>query len=484
MVICHDAGRGTTVSELRFFNTLARSKQMFESLEPGRVRMYSCGPTVYSRQHIGNMRPYVFADLLKRTLRLFGYRVTHVINVTDVGHLTSDADSGEDKMELASQRSGESVWDIAARYTQLWQQDLDKIGVEKPDQLCRATDHIPEQIAMIQQLETRGFTYRISDGVYYDTARFPSYTELSGADFAAQQAQERIEHAGEKRSAADFALWKLSPAGGPPRQMEWDSPWGRGFPGWHIECSAMGARYLGVPFDIHTGGIDHVPVHHTNEIAQTEAATGKRPCVRFWMHNGWVMIDGSKISKSSGATVNLDHLDERGIHPRAFRYFLLSAHYRQQLNFTAEAIDGAQSAYERLARHAETLREKSDAAHSERAAPYRERFRAAMGDDLNTPQALAVVWEMLRSGDVAEADRWRLLCEFDDVLGLGLREVQVTGRHSGDSELDARIDALVAERDDARNSRNFARADEIRKQLQHEGIVLEDSPQGTRWRRG
>jgi cysteinyl-tRNA synthetase len=468
------------VSELRFYNTLGRSKQTFEPLEPGRVRIYSCGPTVYGRQHIGNMRPYVFADLLKRTLRLFGYQVVHVINVTDVGHLTDDADCGEDKMELAAQRCGDSVWEIAERYTQLWQADLDKLGVEKPDELCRATDHIPEQIAMIRTLEERGFAYRISDGIYFDTARFPHYGELSGVDFDAQQAQERIEHAGEKRNPADFALWKLSPAGGPRRQMEWDSPWGRGFPGWHIECSAMSARYLGVPFDIHTGGIDHVPVHHTNEIAQTEAATGKRPCVRFWLHNGWVMIDGSKMAKSAGTTVNLDHLGERGIAPLAFRYFLLSANYRQQINFNEEAISGAEAAYDRLARHAEKLRDAAESDDTPRGAEYRERFKSAIGDDLNAPQALAVTWEMLRSAELADGEKWRLLCAFDEVLGLGLREARVTQ----DVSSDARIDALVLEREQARKARDFARSDAIRKQLLEEGIVLEDTPKGTRWHHG
>ncbi len=476
------------MSELRLFNSLGRAKQVFESLDPkpGPVRIYSCGPTVYSRQHIGNMRPYVFADLLKRTLRLFGYEVKHVVNVTDVGHLTDDLDQGDDKMELAAQRSGESVWDIAARYTRLWQEDLAKLGVAAPDVLCRATDHIPQQLAMIQRLEERGFTYRIRDGVYFDTARAPHYGELCGGVASEdQQAQERIEAAGEKRNACDFALWKLSPPDGPRRQMEWDSPWGRGFPGWHIECSAMSAEYLGVPFDIHTGGIDHIPVHHTNEIAQSEAATGVRPSVRFWLHNGWLMIDGGKMAKSAGTVVNLDHLGERGIHPLAFRYFLLSAHYRQQMNFNEEAISGAQAAYERLARHAERLRESAPDPGAPAGEAYRERFKAALGDDLNAPQALAVTWEMLRSGELADADKWRLLCEFDAVLGLDLRNARVTMAASGDSEADARIAALVRERDQARKARNFARADEIRKQLAGEGIVLEDSRDGeTRWRRG
>ena len=472
------------MTELRFFNALGRSKQVFESLtpKPGPVRIYSCGPTVYSRQHLGNMRPYVFADVLKRTLRLFGYQVKHVINITDVGHLTDNADCGDDKMELAASKSGESVWDIARRYTELFQQDLQKLGVEPPDVWSRATDHIPEQIAMIETLARDGYAYRLGDGIYFDTSRTPHYGELTGGDRSAQEQQERI-CADEKRNPADFALWKLVSPSAAKRQMEWDSPWGRGFPGWHIECSAMAAKYLGVPFDIHTGGIDHIPVHHTNEIVQTESATGVRPCVRYWMHNGWLMIDGEKISKSKGHTANLDDLIERKIEPLAFRYFLLSASYRQQMNFNAESIAGAQSAYRKLVRHAADPVENAYSLGEEAVDPYRMRFESAMGDDLNTPQALAVVWEMVRSTGLSGVNKRALLHEFDSVLGLGLRDAGAVSVVTADPDA-ARIDALVAERDAARKAKNFARSDAIRDQLKSEGIVLEDvKGGGTRWHR-
>ncbi len=475
------------MSTLQFYNALGRKKQAFEPLEAGRVRIYSCGPTVYSHQHIGNMRAYVFADVLKRTLRAFGFEVRHVINVTDVGHLTDDADAGADKMELAAQRSGESVWEIADRFTRIFKDDLAKLHVEPPDVWARATDHIAEQIEMIQRLEARGATYAISDGIYFDTSTAPHYGELlQNVDLEAQQAQDRIEQAQAKRNPADFALWKLSPSDGPRRQMEWPSPWGRGFPGWHIECSAMAEKHLGVPFDIHTGGVDHIPVHHTNEIVQTELATGVRPCVRFWMHNGWLMMDGEKISKSKGNTIVLDDLEAKQVDPLVLRYFLLNTHYRQQTSFTSDALEGARAAYARLRRHAvevaaEAAAEAGQGGESRGAAvvgELSERFRSALADDLNTPQALAVLWEVVRSRELGSREKQQLLREFDAVLALGLADAQPEVQES-----DARIDALMAERQQARAQRDFARADEIRDQLRAEGIEIEDGPEGPRWRR-
>ncbi len=343
------------MSELRFFNALGCEKQVFEPIDPPRVGLYTCGPTVYSHQHIGNMRPYVFADVLKRTLHYFGYEVTHVINITDVGHLSGDSDSGDDKMERAARSKGLSIWDVAARWTRVFQEDIASLNVLEPDVWCRATDHIPEQIELIRMLEAKGFTYQTSDGVYFDTSKDPSYPQLGGLDLAAQQAQERIHTAGDKRNPADFALWKLSPPD-EQRQMEWKSPWGVGFPGWHVECSAMSTKYLGGQFDIHTGGIDHLPIHHPNEIAQSENAFDVRPWVRFWMHNGWLMSGGEKIAKSTGGLMNLEDLVEAGIEPLAFRFYFHGALYRQQMSFTFEAVEQAQTAYRRLLRHAIELR--------------------------------------------------------------------------------------------------------------------------------
>ena len=467
------------MSELVLYNTMTRAKEPFAPLEPGRVRIYSCGPTVYSRQHLGNLRTYLFPDLLNRTLRYFGYPVRHVINITDVGHLTSDADTGDDKMEKAARETQTSAWEIAAKWTAVFRADLAKLHFREPDVWCKATDHIPQQIEMIAALEAKGFTYRTSDGLYFDTAKDPHYGELARLDLAAQAASGRIEHASEKRNPSDFALWKLSPPGA-QRQMEWDSPWGRGFPGWHIECSAMSVAYLGQTFDIHTGGADHIPVHHPNEIAQSENALGVRPWVRFWMHTGWLLFDGEKISKSTGGSVlNLDELVAKGFEPLVFRYFALGGHYRQQLSFSDDAMRGAQTSWRRLVRHAAELR--GDASHGgeAEAEALRARFRAALADDLNAPRALAVTWEVVRSEALGGREKWSLLREFDAVLGLGLAEARPVAQ-----ETDARIDALVAERDAARAARNWKRADELRAELRALGIELVDSPAGTRWRRG
>jgi cysteinyl-tRNA synthetase len=474
------------VKPLRLYNTWSRRKELFEPLEPERVRIYSCGPTVYSRQHIGNMRPYLFADLLTRTLRYAGYSVYHVINITDVGHLTGDSDEGEDRMEVAARTSGEDIWAIAEKYTAQFKADLERLRVRPPDVWCKATDHVPEQIAMIRTLEDKGFTYRTSDGIYFDVSKDPHYGYLARIDLEAQQSQERIAGAHEKRNRADFALWKFSPTEGPPRQMEWESPWGTGFPGWHIECSAMSSRYLGVPFDIHTGGIDHLPVHHPNEVAQSENAFDVRPWVRFWLHEEWLLIDGGKISKSKGHTIALDDLADSGIQAAAFRLFFLGAHYRQKQSFTEEAIRGAKSAYERLLRHALELQREGEGAapasgagqESPAAADLRARFDAAILDDLNAPQALAVLWETVRSAGLEAAERRALIWQFDEVLGLGLAEAR-----EEPVELDADIEALVAERQAARAARDFARADRIRDDLLRRGILLEDTTDGVRWRR-
>jgi cysteinyl-tRNA synthetase len=466
------------VTDVALYNTWSRSKERLEPLEPGLVRIYSCGPTVGGRQHLGNMRPYLFADLLTRTLRYAGYRVRHVINITDVGHLTDDADLGDDKVELAARKAEVSIWDITERWTRIYKQDLEKLRVRPPDVWCKATDHIPEQIEMIETLEAKGFTYRTSDGIYFDTSKDPNYGYLARIDLESLRSGERIARAGEKRHPADFALWKFSPTEGPPRQMEWESPWGVGFPGWHVECSAMSSKYLGVPFDIHTGGIDHLPVHHPNEVAQSENSFDVRPWVRIWMHEEWWLIEGSKISKSKGHTWNLDDLEELGIEPLALRLFFLNAHYRQKQSVTNEALFGARSSYRRLLRHAEQLRGAEDRTGSGTAAELRERFRSAIFDDLNAPQALAVLWEVVRSTELGGAEKWELMREFDGVLGLDLVEAR-----QPELELDSEIEGLVREREAVRKARDFARADQIRDQLRERGILLEDTAQGVRWRR-
>ena len=469
------------MSELRVYNTATRRKQLFEPLEPGHVRMYSCGPTVYAPQHIGNMRPYVFADLLKRTLLAEGYEVTHVINVTDVGHLSDDADLGEDKMEAAARRSGRSAEEIATQYTQEWIADVQRLGCLAPEVLCRASEHIPEQIALARRLEQGGYTYRLPDGLYFDTARFDRYADFARLDLEGQQGGARIGVVEGKRNAADFALWKFAEPG-VQRQQEWDSPWGRGFPGWHLECSAMSSKYLGERFDIHTGGEDHIPVHHTNEIAQSECGFGVSPWVRYWLHNAFLEMRGVKLSKSKGHTLVLQDLVDAGISPLGYRAFLLQAIYRMPQTFTIEAVRAADRGYQRLLAVAASVRSAGGEEDASLQAGFRARFRDAMRDDLNAPRAMAVVWEVARSSELADADKRALLLDFDEVLGLGLSHAEPVGDEA-EGGSDPRIDALVAEREAARAVRDFEAADRIRDALSAEGVQIIDTPEGVRWRR-
>jgi cysteinyl-tRNA synthetase len=468
---------------LTLYNTRTRGKEAFSPLEAGHARVYTCGPTVYAPQHLGNLRSQLFADLLKRALLAERLRVTHVINITDVGHLTDDADAGEDKMERAAAQQGESATQIAVRYTDQWLRDRERIGCQEPEVLCRATDHIAEQIALIEALEQKDYTYRIRDGVYFDTSRFSRYADFARLDLAEQRGDGRVGDVADKRQPADFALWKFADPEGPRRQQEWDSPWGRGFPGWHIECSAMSEKYLGQTFDIHTGGVDHIGVHHTNEIAQSECARDVHPWVNFWMHNEFLDFRGEKMSKSTGNIAVLDDLVASGIAPLAFRYFFLQAHYRQQQTFTDEAIASAATGYDRLLTAAAAVRDAKPETDSPRLAEVHERFGAAIRDDLNAPRALAVAWEVARSDALTPGERRAALCEFDAVLGLDLDRA-VPSRHSEPEQpRDPRVDALVEARETARENREFAEADRIRDLLSAEGISIEDTPQGPRWRR-
>lgn len=468
------------MTELRLYNTLTRSIEPFSPRTPGSASVYSCGPTVYSRQHLGNMRPYVLADLLTRVLRLEGLAVRHVINITDVGHLTDDADQGDDKLELAAQRSGESALEVARVWTELFKRDLSLLNVREPSVWARATDHIREQIEMIQTLEQKGFTYATSDGIYFDTARDPGYGALSRLKASSEHA--RVANDASKRNPADFALWKFSPAQGPKRQLEWPSPWGVGFPGWHIECSAMATKHLGPRIDIHTGGVDHVAVHHTNEIAQAENALGERPWVQVWMHGAWLLFDGQKISKSRShetAPPNLDDLTQLGVTPAGFRYYLYTAHYRSPLALSGEALRGAEAARRRLralvrAGSSEAGGELSGL--SRRLETLREQFRDALRDDLDAPRALSTLWQIAEQRDPLP-HRAHLIRELGDSIGLTLTgPAQVV-------EDDAQVEALVARRDAARRDRDFALSDALRAELVAKGVVLEDSPSGSTWRR-
>ncbi len=468
------------LEELRLHDTRTRQVRRFEPLAPPKVGVYTCGPTVYAPQHLGNMRSQLFPDLLRRVLMAAGYDVTYVTNITDVGHLVADRDDTDDKMELAAAASGRTAAEIAERYTEQWSTDRRRLGCLEPDVLPRAAAHIDEQIAMVRTLEEQGHTYMTDDGVYFDVATFPRYAEFAHLDLDELATSGRVEHVEAKRHPADFALWKLTPPG-VERQQEWDSPWGRGFPGWHIECSAMATKYLGDRFDIHTGGTDHVRVHHTNEVAQSECVLDVHPWVGTWLHNEFLDLGGEKISKSAGHVLVVDSLVERGIDPLAFRYFFLQAHYRQQQTFSFEAVKAAGTALRRLIGHAVAAREAGGQPDPAMVEPHRRRFWSALADDLNSPQALAVVWEALRAADLSPVDLWTFLADADRALGFGLAEAEAPDADQSGS--DPRIDTMVAERQAARDSKDFATADRIRDELAAEGIELVDTAMGPSWSR-
>ena len=457
---------------LQFYDNYTRSLRTFEPLVAGgaEVGLYTCGPTVYDYQHIGNFRTFLFEDLLKRVLEWNGYRVRHVMNITDVGHLTSDADTGEDKMEKGARRTGRSAWDIAKLYTEAFLEDSRRLNLQEPTILCRATDHIPEQIAFIADIEAQGYTYRTSDGVYFDTSRQPGYGHLARLDVKGLDGGHRVE-LGEKRHATDFALWKFSPAG-ERRQMEWESPWGVGFPGWHIECSAMAQKYLGDFFDVHCGGEDHIPVHHTNEIAQTEARVGTR-LANFWMHGYFLLENDSKMAKSAGEFLRLQALIDRGYDPLAFRYLCLTAHYRTQLNFTWDALDAAATGLDRMRNAFHGLPRGS----AEPDAAATERLTAQINDDLNVPRALAVAWEVAR-GDMDPVVKRVTLAAFDRVLGLGV-EAWTPRRE----EVPGHVQALADARAAARKARDWKEADRLRQELHAAGWEMADRPDGYDLRR-
>jgi len=452
---------------LTLYDNYERKARAFEPLSTrGPVGLYTCGPTVYDYQHVGNYRTFLFEDVLKRALRWNGHAVRHVMNVTDVGHLVSDADEGEDKMEKGARRTGMSAWEIAKLYTDAFLEDLKRLHIEDPDVLCRATDHIAEQVAFIVDLERNGYTYRTSDGIYFDTSKQPDYGYLARLDKAGLEAGKRVD-LGEKRNATDFALWKFSPAGG-KRQMEWDSPWGRGFPGWHIECSAMAQKYLGDYFDIHCGGEDHIPVHHTNEIAQTEARVGTR-LANFWMHGYFLLANDAKMAKSAGGFLRVATLVDKGYDPIAYRYLCLTGHYRTQLNFTWDALDAAATGLSRMRTGFHAL-PVDPAALADAAAI--DRFTAEINDDLNLPRALAVAWDVLR-GELPPAVKRATLVRFDEVLGLGLDAWQPREDDAPDT-----VRALAEARLAARRAKDWAEADRLRGELAAAGWAMEDGKDG------
>ena len=458
---------------MTLYNSLTKKIEELKVLRPGHVGMYTCDPTVYQFAHIGNFRSYTTSDILIRVLQWNKYTVEYVMNITDVGHLTGDnlgdADTGEDRMEKSAKKENKTAWEIAEFYTEAFKEDFTKLHLIDPTHLVRATDHIQEQIALVQRLEEQGYTYTTTDGVYFDTSALPEYGQLSDMDKIKEGA--RVDVNEEKRNPKDFALWKFSPAD-EKRQMEWNSPYGKGFPGWHIECSAMSMKYLGDTLDIHTGGIDLKQIHHPNEIAQSEAATGKQ-FARYWVHTAFMLVQGEKMSKSLGNTYRVYDLEKEGFSPLALRYLYLQTHYRQEMNFTLPSLEAAQNALQHLYDSAATYGEGRGAAVS-----YEQRFIEALNADLNTPEALAVMWEMIKSSESKSAKLQSLL-RMDTVLGLGIEEAVQKRKSQQPIDLPSDIKALVRERNELRKARHFSQADQLRNKLKKLGYELVDDDDKT-----
>ncbi|MDB5224799.1 MAG: cysS [Candidatus Adlerbacteria bacterium] len=461
---------------LRFTNTLSGEVEEFVPLSNKTVKMYNCGPTLYGTQHIGNMRAAVFADILRRTLEHWGYQVQQVINLTDFGHLTSDADEGDDKMSTGLKLAKmaltlDNMAKLADKYQQEYFDDIDALNVVRSKiTFPRASHYIPEQIALISSLEQKGYAYATKQGVYYDVSRFPAYGKLGGINLEGQREGARVAENTEKRGPFDFVLWKSD------KKLGWTSPWNKGFPGWHIECTAMIFKLLGKQIDIHTGGIEHIPVHHNNEIAQAEAASGKQ-FVKYWLHNDHITIDGKKISKSLGNTVYLHNIIDKGYSPIALRYWFLTAHYRSPANFTWDAVVGADTALNRLRRA--FLELPTTGADLKQDGGFMATFNAALADDLNTAKALATVWDLMKNTEVSPATKRALLVAADEVLGLGLAQSGPTAKLALTAEaIPAEVQKLVDDREAARTGKDFARADELRQAIDTAGFELADTPEG------
>jgi len=454
---------------MQLYNTLSRKKEEFKPLKKGEVGMYTCGPTVYGFPHLGNMRTYVFEDILKRVLTYNNFKVNHVMNITDVGHLAGDRDMGVDKVEKIAKTTGKTAWEIADFYTLAFKDDLTKLNIIFPDTLCKATDNIKEQIKMIEKLEKKGYTYKISDGIYFDTSKVADYTKLSHQKLEELKEGARVEANVEKKNPTDFALWKFSPKD-EKRQMEWPSPWGIGFPGWHIECSAMSVKYLGEQFDIHCGAVDFISLHHTNELAQTETATGKIPWVNYWLHGAFLnMTGGRKMAKSAGDVVTL-HTEfiNKNINPLVYRFATLNVHYRKPMEWSDDITVSAKNGYENLLNKICNLGQKIGQINKESKA----KFLADINDDLNMPKALATVQEVLKS-DLSDADKLATILDFDKVLGLNLENA--VKNENIKIEIPKNIQALLNERKIARDNKDWKKADALRDQILSLGFEVKDT---------
>ncbi|MEI3360444.1 MAG: cysteine--tRNA ligase [Clostridia bacterium] len=462
--------------KLTFYNTLTRKKEEFHSIDEKRVRMYSCGPTVYSYAHIGNFRTYIFMDTLRRVLKYNGYELKHVMNITDVGHLESDADEGEDKMEKAARKEKKDPYEIANFYTKIFLKDMEKLNIDKPEIITKATENISQMIDYVKEIIKNGYAYETSKGIYFDISKLDKYPVLSNRKLDDQIAGARVDVDPEKKNPYDFALWIKAPEN---HIMKWESPWGLSYPGWHLECSTMGRRFLGEEFDIHTGGVDHIPTHHENEIAQSKGATGKIPA-HVWMHCEYLQVDGGKMSKSLGNTYTISQLQEKGISPLAFKLFCFTAHYRNKLNFTFEGAYGAQKALERLYDSYVKNVNGADDVEEDVIKEYEEKFLSYINDDMNMPGAMSVVWDIARNTKKS-AKFANLLLKFDEVLGLDMKNAEkylVKFKQNDSEELPAEIKKLVEERKNARAEKNWAKSDEIRDKIISLGYSIKDTKDG------
>ena len=458
--------------DIYFYNTLTRKKEKFEPIEKSEVKIYSCGPTVYKDASIGNMRTNIFQDVLRRVLKYNGYKIKHAMNITDVGHLVSDGDEGEDKMLKSAREENKSPEEIAAHYTKLFFEDLKNLNLEMPEIVCKATDHIQDMLKYVEKLVEKGFAYETSTAIYFDISKLDKYPILSNLNIEDQKAGARVEVDKEKRNPQDFALWIKAPEN---HIMKWNSPWGKSYPGWHIECSAMGQKYLGEQFDIHTGGIDLIPTHHENEIAQSKGYCGKVPA-RFWMHGEYLLIDGGKMSKSLGNVYLLKDIINKGYDPLSYKLFTYSSHYRNKLNFTWDAIEGASKSLERLKNGYKMHKEGKEEVEEEIIKEYEERFHKAINDDLNMPLSMGVVWEVVRN-EKKSPKFAELLLKFDTVLGLKIDEE--TKRNESHDEIPEEILKLVEERNEARKNKDWAKSDELRDIIKEKGYIVKDSKEGT-----
>jgi cysteinyl-tRNA synthetase len=464
--------------EVKLWNTMGRELQTFSPIQAGKVGLYCCGPTVYYFAHIGNLRTYIFEDILRKTLEYAGLSGRHVMNVTDVGHLTGDTDEGEDKMLKGARETGKTVWEIADFYTRAFFRDFGLLRCEMPTVVCKATEHIQDMIDLIKRIEGRGFTYSAGGNIYFDISRSPGYGKLALLDKQELRAGARIAVDEGKKNPADFVLW-FTKSKFEHQAMMWDSPWGRGYPGWHIECSAMSMKYLGEHFDIHCGGADHPPVHHTNEIAQSEAATGST-WVNYWVHGEWLLMGKEKMAKSTGNLMTLSVLADRGYDPLDYRYFCLGAHYRTQLAFTWESMDAARTGRAGLLEKVLQLQAQAPGAPEEplgKAREYLSEFENHAADDLNMPRCLADLWTLVKDPSISAGQKLAAVMRMDSILDIGLGQAKAQ-----EVSLDEDTRLLIEARETARKNRDFKKADELRGRLLEKGVEVQDSPTGPKIR--